>query len=118
MGDITVGALWIIYLVTLVVAFLILWGILVWAKYPSWGMALCFATVLAVVALFIGSIWINWNQLSSTDQTSLAILYVVAFVLPIILMFCYILWLNKNMGGCAKSVSFEKPCDTGCKKRM
>lgn len=94
----SVGALWVIYIVVVVVSFIIFWLILgqVQSHYRSisYGTAFFVATILGSIAVFIGSAWLDPNQLNTTDKTWLSVLFLIAFLLPIFVIL-YVVWAGE-----------------------
>lgn len=103
----SVGTLWGIYIVVLVVAWIILW-LLVAASAPStsmnYGTAFFLATIFGAVAAFIGAAWLDPNQLTDNDKTWLTVLFLVAFLLPVLIIL-YLFWFDS---------SFQPNCQPQC----
>ena len=91
-----VGTLWIIYIIVLVLGFILCWAVLYFTHNMNFAMAFFLATLLGLIAVIIGSFWLDVNNLNSTDKTWLTVLYVVAFVLPIIALVCMLVFMNKG----------------------
>lgn len=96
--QLTVGGLWGIYIVVVVVSFIILWLLLGAAqryyRSVSYGAAFFIATILGAIGVFIGAAWLDPNQLSSTDKTWLSVLFLIAFLLPVFVIL-YIVWAGE-----------------------
>ena len=94
----TVGTLWGIYIIVVVISFLIFWLFLGTAQsyYNSvgYGIAFFLSTILGAFAVFIGAAWLDPNQLSSSEKTSLSVLFVIAFLLPNFVVL-YIVWAGE-----------------------
>lgn len=124
----SVGTLWGIYVIVVVIAFIIFWLLLDSARYyyrsVSYGTAFFLATLLGAIAVFIGAAWLDPNQLSDSDKTWLSVLFIVAFLLPIFVIF-YIVWAGEYAAitgeescmpkWCKKSC--EKPCKKSCENK-
>jgi hypothetical protein len=117
-----VGTLWAIYIVTVIITFIILWLLLgsVRRYYSSvsYGMAFFFATLLGLIAMFIGTAWLDTNQLNDSEKSWLSVLFIIAFLLPIFVIF-YIIWTGEYasmIGEENSSNCFKKPYPCACKK--
>ena len=119
-------SLWIIYVVTLILTFFILYFILSSTSldYPNNNNfnSLCFITALiGAIVVFIALLWIDPIIFETTDKISISILMIIAFLLPVIIII-YLVWngclLPQQNTECitdAQSV-FRTSCDTRCNK--
>lgn len=116
--SLTVGTLWGIYILVVVISFIIFWLFLGTAQryYNSvgYGTAFFFSTILGAFAVFIGAAWLDPNQLSSSEKTSLSVLFVIAFLLPIFVVL-YIVWAGEYASftgedNCLPSWCRKDPC--------
>lgn len=97
--DLTLEQLWGVWLLTLVVALLII-GLILWAirsKYAtlSWGVALFIAGLLAAIAVFIGANYVNTTDFTQGQQVSFYILLALAIIVPLIGLFM-IFWRKET----------------------
>ncbi|CAH6419698.1 Hypothetical protein HVR_LOCUS774 [uncultured virus] len=122
----SVGTLWAIYVVVVIISFLIFWLLLGatqrYYRSVSYGTAFFLATILGAVAVFVGAAWLDPNQLSSTDKTWLSVLFLIAFLLPVFVIL-YIVWAGEyaSVTGeddclpswCRKD-KCKNPCESSC----
>jgi len=106
--NMTVGILWGIYIVVVVLSYIILWLLLsaaqTYYRSISYGTTFLFATLLGAIAVFIGAAGLDPNQLSSTDKTWLSVLFLIAFLLPVFVIM-YIVWAGEYA-----SITGEENC--------
>jgi hypothetical protein len=121
----SVGVIWGIYIIVVVITFIVLLLLLDVARNyyrsVSYGTAFFMATVFGAIAVFIGTAWLDPNQLNDMDKTWLSVLFIVAFLLPIFVIF-YVIWSGEYasiIGDCNKKceIPCEKECETPCEKK-
>lgn len=89
---ITVGNLWWLYVVVVVVAFIVFWAI---SKavvsnddgFVPYASIFFVATLIGAIVVFVWASYLKIDSMSSADKTSLSILLVIAFLLPVFSLF-------------------------------
>jgi len=106
-----IATLWAIYLIILVISFIIFYYILKSSNKccdsVKIGNVLLLASILGAIAVFIGAIWLNTNQLTTGQQAALSILFIIAFLLPIFIIL-YIVY----SGECSLVTECKERCPT------
>ena len=111
--DYSVGSVWVIYIVAVVISYVVFWLLMGSVKryYDSisYGTAFLLATVIGAVAVFIGAGWLDPNQLNDTDKTWLSVLFLMAFLLPIFAIL-YLVWAGEHT--CLTTCNSYDPCSS------
>lgn len=79
--------LYVVYIIVFVLAFFIFWYLTDIINAQSLLLSLFLASIIGIVVVFIGFIWLNNSNISDDDQIALAILLIIAFGIPIFLVF-------------------------------
>ena len=96
-----VGTLWGIYIIAVIAIFIIFWFLIgTIQKYRTnigYGTAFFISTLFGAIAVFIGTAWLDPNQLTDSDKTWLSVLFAVAFLLPVFVVI-YIVLFTRVIG--------------------
>lgn len=125
----TVAGLWTIYIIVTVASFIVLWILFALASRCNscsglnWGTAFFWGALIGGLTVFILGFFINPDELTQGDFTSLSVLYLIAFLLPVFTAFI-IMWYNglyaarrcTDKDPCVKKVSCD-PCKVPKKKQ-
>lgn len=79
--------LYVIYIVVFVLSFFIFWALTDIVNAQSFLLALFLASIIGIIVVFIGFVWLNNSNISDDDQIALAILLIISFGIPIFLIF-------------------------------
>ena len=122
----SVGILWGIYILVVVISFAIFWLLLEFVQHHyrsvSYGTAFFIASLFGALSVFIGAAWLDANQLTDTDKAWLSVLFILAFLLPIFIII-YIIWVGEyssftEEGNCLPGWCKKDPCKKDpCKKK-
>lgn len=108
--DYTVGTVWAIYAIVLVVTFIIVLIIMYACGGVSYSVALLIAAIVAAIAAFVSVAWLDQNLLTDSDKTWLGVLFIIAVALPILIIL-FMIW-----AACRTPTPCAKPCEKPCEK--
>lgn len=99
--------LYVVYVIVFVLAFFIFWALTDIVNSLSFLLALFLASIIGIIVVFIGFVWLNNSDISDDDQIALGILLIISFGIPIFLIF-FIFYAKEqcNVRKCELSLSY------------
>lgn len=98
--NVTVGGLWVLYIVIIIITLLIGWVVQMNnpKKNITISSTLLIGSIIGAIIVFIGSFWLDINNMSQSDKSWYALLIFIIIIIPFIFLI-YISYnkVNKNI---------------------